>query len=87
MGEELQPIGEVTHYFDRIGVAVIHLWDRLAIDDWVQIYGGVTNIVQQVESMQIDHEPIDEAFADQEVALQVIDRVQKGDWIYPYTID
>jgi hypothetical protein len=87
MVEELQPIGEVTHYFNRIGVAVIHLWDSLAIGDWVQIYGGKTNFIQQVESMQIDHQPIDEAFADQEIALQVVDLVQKGDWVYPYFLE
>jgi hypothetical protein len=87
MDEELQPIGEVTHYFDRIGVAVIHLWDGLATGDWVQIYGSMTNLVQQVESMQIDHQPIDEAFADQEIAMQVIDQVRKGDWVYPYSME
>ena len=87
MAEELQPIGEVTHYFNRIGVAVIHLWDRLATGDWVQIYGGRTNLIQQVESMQVNHQPIDEAFADQEIALQVDEQVQKGDWVYPYSLE
>lgn len=87
MAEELQPIGEVTHYFDRIGVAVIHLWDGLGIGDWVQIYGGRTNLIQQVESMQVDHQPIEEAFADQEIALQVVNPVRKGDWVYPYSLE
>lgn len=84
MSEELQPIGQVTHYFDRIHVAVIRLLDRMALGDWVHFYGHRTNFVQAVESMQINHQPIEEAFANDEVALLVADEVHKGDWVYPY---
>ncbi len=82
---EIQPIGQVTHYFDRIGVAVVRLWDRLALGDWIHFYGKQTNFVQRVESMQIDHQPINEAAADEEVAILTLDPVRKGDWVYPYS--
>ncbi len=85
MSDELRPIGEVTHYFDRIGVAVISLWAGLALGDWVQFYGSSTNFAQQIDSMQIDYQPIEEAVAGQEVAVLVSEKVRKGDKIYPYT--
>jgi putative protease len=82
---EVQPLGQVIHYFDRIGVAVVRLWDRLAVGDWVHFYGNVTNFVQQVTSMQINHQPVEEAFAEDEVAVLVNEKVRKGDWVYPHT--
>ncbi|HEC24336.1 MAG TPA: translation elongation factor-like protein [Chloroflexi bacterium] len=84
MSEEIQPLGQVTHYFDRISVAVIRLWDTLTLGDWVHFYGNKTNFVQQVQSMQINHQPVDAAYAEDEVAVLVEDRVRKGDWVYPY---
>lgn len=81
---DVQPIGEVTHYFDRIGVAVVRLWDRLALGDWIHFYSAHTNFVQQVESMQVDRQPISEAAANSEVAILVDSPVRKGDVIYPY---
>jgi hypothetical protein len=84
---DVQPIGQVTHYFDRINVAVIRLWDRLAVGDWIHFYGTQTNFVQQVESMQVDRQPISEAQAENEVAVLVSEQVRKGDWVYPHWPD
>ena len=84
MSEEIQPIGQVTHYFGKIGVAVISLQDKLALGDWVQFYGNQTNFVQQVESMQINHQPVNEAHPEDEVAVLVNEKVRKGDELYPY---
>jgi hypothetical protein len=84
MSEEISPLGVVTHYFDRISVAVVELYEPLGLGDWIHIYGPVTNFVQSVESMQYNHEPIETANAGSEIAIQVVDRVRKGDVIYPY---
>jgi hypothetical protein len=84
MSEEIQPIGQVTHYFDRISVAVVHLWQPLAVGDWIHLYGTKTNFVQQVESMQIDNAPIAEGIPEQDIAVQVSGKVRNGDLIYPY---
>ena len=35
MSDEIQPIGEITHYFDRIGVAAIYLQAELYLNDWI----------------------------------------------------
>jgi putative protease len=89
MSENFQPIGQVIHYFDRLGVAVIRLWEGLALGDWVHFYGAKTNFVQPVQSMQIDHQPYNQVFAEQgqeiEVAILVDDKVRNGDWVYPHS--
>jgi putative protease len=84
MGGEPQPVGRVTHYFDKISVAVIELYGDLVLGDWVQFYGGQTNFVQQVASMQIERQPIESAGAGQEIAVQTVERVRRGDLLYYY---
>lgn len=84
MSDQIQPIGEVTHFFDRISVAVIRLSAAVSAGDWVQFYGTHTQFVQQVESMQIEHQPVEYAPAGSEVAIQTISPVRKGDGLYPY---
>ena len=76
------PIGMVTHYFDRISVAVIVLSGPVRLGETVQLLGRMTEFEQQVGSLQIDHEYINEAEAGQEVALKVIERVRPKDVVY-----
>jgi acyl-CoA hydrolase len=75
-------IGEVTHYFDRIGVAVIQLTDSVRVGDTVHIFGRLTDLRQQVSSMEIEYEKIDEAGPGQEVALKVNRPVKPRDKVF-----
>lgn len=84
MADDVQPIGRVTHFFDRISVAVVEMYAPLALGEWVHFYGVKTNFVQPVESIQINHEPVAEAYPDEEVAILVEAVVRRGDWMYPY---
>ncbi len=79
---EKKEIGEVTHYFSKIGVAVIKLNDTLKIGDKISIEGATTNFEQTVESMQINKENIEEAKAGQEIGLKVNERAREGDKVY-----
>lgn len=85
MSDEVQPIGRVRHYYNRLGVAVIELRDHLILGDWVHFYGCTTNFVQPVSSMQSEHNPIGEAFPAETIAIRVDDRVRDGDLVYPYS--
>ncbi len=76
------PIGMVTHYYDRISVAVIALSGPVRLGETVQLLGRTTEFEQQVGSLQIDHEYINEAESGQEVALKVIERVRPKDVVY-----
>ena len=85
MSDEIQPIGEITHYFDRIGVAAIYLQAELYLNDWIQVYGNQTNFVQQVLSMEIDRQPIEMGQPEQEIAIKLDQPARVGDYIYPYS--
>jgi len=78
-------VGEVTHFYDRIGVAVIDLKDTLQVGDQVHFFGRSTDFRQEIASMQVEHEPISEAEKGQEVAVKVERRVRKRDKIYQLT--
>ncbi len=82
---EKKEIGEITHYFNKIGVAVIKLTDTLKVGDKISIEGATTNIEQTAESMQIDKEKIEEAKKGQEVGIKVKDVVRKGDKVFKIT--
>lgn len=82
MDEEKKLVGKVTHYFTKIGVAVIELSDKLSVGDEISIEGASTNFKQKVTSMQIEHENINEAKAGDSIGLKVDDRVREGDQVY-----
>ncbi len=79
---EVREVGSVTHYFTKIGVAVVELNDTLSVGDRILIKGMTTNIEQTVDSMQIERESIKKAEAGQSVGLKVEDRVREGDVVY-----
>ncbi|MCX8171121.1 MAG: translation elongation factor-like protein [Candidatus Bathyarchaeota archaeon] len=79
---ELKEVGKVTHYFTKIGVAVISLTDTLSVGDRILIKGMTTNFEQSVESMQIEHKNVNVAYRGQSVGLKVNQRVREGDKVY-----
>ena len=79
---EKELVGKVTHYFTKIGVAVVELLDTLKTGDKISIEGATTNFEQKVESMQIEHKPVEEAKKGDSIGLKVEDRVREGDLVY-----
>jgi putative protease len=75
-------IGHITHFYDRISVAVLSLSDRLNIGDKIYISGHTTDFLQDVTSMEIEHQKVTSVGPGDEVALKVIEPVRKGDSIY-----
>jgi len=82
MAEEKKLVGKVSHYFTKIGVAVIELSDKLSVGDEISIEGASTNFKQKVVSMQIEHESIKEAKAGDSIGMKMDDRVREGDQVY-----
>lgn len=75
-------VGKITHYYPKIGVGVIELEDKLKVGDRISIEGATTSIEQVVESMEIEHEKVEEAGPGQSIGLKVVDRVRKNDKVY-----
>lgn len=80
-------IGEIIHYFNKIGVAVLDLRDDLSVGDQIHVIGHTTDLIQTVESMEIDREKVDAAGPGDDVALKVEARVREGDELFLVTGD
>ena len=78
---KLNVVGVVTHYFPHVQAAVVKLKKPLATGDSILIKGTTTSFEQRVESMQIDHVPIEKAKKGDEIGLQVRDRVREHDLV------
>jgi len=79
---ELKKIGVVSHYFDKIRVAIVELTAPLAVGDEIRISGGSTDYQQTVKSMQIEHEAVQRAKSKQSIGLKVAKRVREGNTVY-----
>jgi len=81
--EEGKLIGEITHYFGKIEVAIIRLDDSLKVGDTIRIVGGEeTDFEQKVDSMEIEHEKVEEAKKGQSVGVKVSEKVREGYKVY-----
>lgn len=74
--------GEITHFYDHLGVGIIKLKKPLKVGDTVQIKGHTTDISQKVESLELDHKSVESAKAGDEVGVKVSDKVREGDEVY-----
>ncbi|MGC9049160.1 MAG: hypothetical protein ACP5IX_03005 [Patescibacteria group bacterium] len=81
MAEEKQ-IGKITHYFGKIGVAVLELSDELKVGDTIHIVGGERDFTQTVGSMQIEHQNVESAGSGEAIGLKVDQPVKEGDTVY-----
>jgi len=75
-------VGKITHFFDKIGVAVVKLSSELKQGDKIRIKGASTDFEQVADSMQIDKEKIEKAKKGQEIGLKVKDKVRVNDAVY-----
>ncbi|MGC8662363.1 MAG: translation elongation factor-like protein [Candidatus Micrarchaeia archaeon] len=75
-------VGKVTHYYDKISVAVVRLSARLKVGDSILIEGNRTSFQQKIESMQIKNINVEEAGIDEQVGIKVMQKVREGDKVY-----
>lgn len=72
-------VGEVTHYYDKIGVAIVELDGSLAVGDKIKfIRGGEDLFEQEVKSMQIEHENVETAKKGDVIGLEASKEVKEG---------
>lgn len=80
--EEKKLVGKISHYYSKIGVAVVELTDKLSVGDRISIEGIATNVQQTIDSIEIEHKKIPAAKAGDSIGLKVADRVREGDAVY-----
>ena len=77
-------VGKITHYFDKISVAVIEPEDTIKKGDNIKIYDTEGNVVveQAIDSMQIDNKDIESAEKGQSFGMKVSTLVKEGYLVY-----
>jgi translation elongation factor EF-1alpha len=75
-------IGEITHFFGKISVAVIKLDSGLKIGDKIHVKGTTTDFEQAVKSMQINHKDIVEAKPGDDIGMKLTDTAREGDKVF-----
>lgn len=78
-----EEIGRVTHYFPKIGVAVIEVTaGTLKIGETIRIKGHTSDFTQTVESLQQEHLSLPEVKTGVSAGMKVKEHVREGDRIY-----
>jgi len=78
-----EAIGTVTHYYSHLGVAIVQINNgKLKTGDTVHIKGHSSDFTQPVESMEYEHQHIDQAEAGQNIGLRVKDHTREHDIVY-----
>ncbi len=75
-------VGEITHYFPKVGVAVVMLEDTINNGDRIHVKGTQSDFYQTVTSMQIEHQTIQTATKGQDLGMKVSQVVHAGDVVY-----
>ncbi|HSA96498.1 MAG TPA: hypothetical protein VLJ16_10620 [Acidobacteriota bacterium] len=81
MAEE--EIGRVTHFFPKIGVAVIELTaGRVKVGETIRIKGHTSDFTQTVDSLQQEHQQVPEIAKGASAGLKVKEHVREGDKVF-----
>jgi U32 family peptidase len=79
-----EEIGKITHFFDKISVAVLSLTGDLKVGDKIRIEASEP-FVQTVSSMQVEHKDIQEAKAGDDVGMKTDKPCRDGDKVIKLT--
>jgi translation initiation factor IF-2 len=76
-------VGHVSDYFAQVGVAAVTVTgEPIRIGDILHFKGHTTDLIQEVSSMQIEHESVKEAKNGDDVGIKVNDKVRGRDTVY-----
>jgi len=78
-------IGTISHYFGHLSVAAVRLNEPLAVGDRIHIRGHSTDVVQTVDSIEIEHSRVERAGPGDDAAIAVADHVREHDLVFRET--
>ncbi len=79
-------IGKITHYYDKLGVAVVEVMNQaLKVGDTVKISGHDNEFTQSVESLQVEHTAVPKVDVGESCGIKVDQPVKPGDVLYLVT--
>jgi translation elongation factor EF-1alpha len=78
-----QKVGEVIKFFSKASVAAIKVTEgTLKVGDRIKIKGHTTDFEDQIQSMQIENQPVDKAEAGHLIGIKVKERVRENDVVW-----
>ena len=76
-------VGTVSHYYDKLQVAILDLDGTLSVGDKIKfVEGGEDLFEQNVESIQIEHEKIESAKKGDIIGLKTVQAVKEGTEVF-----
>lgn len=78
----LQPVGMVTHYYDRINVGVLKLSSMLRVGDRLRLRGKSGEFDQIIQSIQENHQPVAVAAKGADIGVKVDQEVRTDQMAY-----
>ena len=75
-------VGKITHYYSNIGVAIVEVADTFKVGDRIHVQGATSDFEQEVASMQIEHESVQEAKPGDAVGLKIDEKARGGDKVF-----
>ena len=79
-------VGVVTHYFSKVGVAMIMATDGpVSVGDKIRIKGHTTNHTQVIESLQFERKPVPGIEVGQEAGVKVGCHAHERDEVFKVT--
>lgn len=80
--ENVIEVGHIIHFFPKISVAILQLTATLTVGDRIFVKGPTTDFEQIVDSMQIEHQNIQNAKSGQSIGLKTTQNVKEKDVVY-----
>lgn len=74
-------VGSVTHYYDKIGVAVVDVLAPISVGDKIKITGS-NEFEQEVGSMQIEHKNVKKVKKGDQIGMKIDQPVKDKDEIF-----
>lgn len=76
-------VGKIVHYFDKIQVGVLQVTDgEVKVGDTIRVGDEATGFEQKVESLQIEHKPVDGIKTGEEAGLKLDQPSREGTLVY-----
>ena len=79
---EKKLVGEIIHFFDKISVAVVQIKDTIKVGDKISIEGPQTNFEMKIDSMQVEHKPLQQAKKGDDIGMKTPKPVRAKDLVY-----
>lgn len=77
-----KPIGEVTHFYGGLGVAIVKFRQDVPAGADVTFQGATTDFSQNLKSLELDRKPVMKAPKGKEIGIKVGKKVREGDGVY-----